>query len=192
MASSTLIQYLSATGVSGLGVSTPYGATPSDRKQTETFLFTNPNAVGGASITLTSGQVMALDVSKMATDSSGGLTALTVVKADYNSAPVQKIVVGCIEIGSASASAGTLVVAPQETVAVTVVIRGPVKNVPVVGAVAVGDPLILDPAGAEASAAVQLAYNAAAATAVSEAFGFALTATGGAGFASVYVLGKGI
>lgn len=191
MATSTLIQYLSSSGVTGLGASTSFGTTPSDRKQVETFLFTNPNAVGGASITLTSGQVMALDVSKMATDSSGGLTALYVVKADYNSPTVQKIVVGCIEIGSASASAGTLVVAPQETVAVNVVVRGPVKNVPVVGAVAVGDPVILDPAGAEASVAPQFAVNAAVGNLVSEAIGFALTVPA-AGFISVYVLGKGI
>ena len=191
MATSTLIQYLSSSGVTGLGASTSFGVTPSDRKQTETFLFTNPNAVGGASITLTSGQVMALDVSQMATDSSGGLTALKVVKADYNSAPVQKIVVGCLEIGSASASAGTIVVAPQETVAVTVVVRGPVKNVPIVGACAVGDPLILDPAGAEASVAAQFAVNAAVGNLVSEAVGFALTVPA-AGFVTVYVLGKGI
>jgi hypothetical protein len=191
MATSTLIQYLSSSGVTGLGASTSFGTTPSDRKQVETFLFTNPNAVGGASITLTSGAVMALDVSKMATDSSGGLTALYVVPADYNSATVQKLVVGCIEIGSASASAGTLVVAPQETVSVNVVVRGPVKNVPVVGAAAVGDPLILDPAGATSSCAAQLPYNSASAALVSEAFAFALTVPA-AGFLTAYVLGKGI
>ena len=186
MASSTLIQYLSATGVSGLGVSTPFGATPSDRKQTETFLFTNPNAVGGASITLTSGLVMAADISQMTSDSSGGLTALKVVLADFNSAPVQKIVVGVLEIGSATASAGTLVVAPQETVAVTVVVRGPVKNVPVIGATAAGSPLCLDEAGAAGSAEV---YTAAK---VGHVFAYALSSTAGAGFVTAYVLGCGI
>lgn len=186
MASSTLIQYLSATGVSGLGVSTPFGATPSDRKQTESFLFTNPNAVGGASITLTSGLVMAADISQMATDSSGGLTALKVVLADYNSAPVQKVVVGVLEIGSATASAGTLVVAPQETVVVTCVVRGPVKNVPVIGATAVGSPLCLDEAGAAGSAEV---YTAAK---VGHVIAYALTSTAGAGFVTAYVLGSGI
>lgn len=179
MATATTIQYLESTdAVTGASL----GLTPSDRLQVETFLFTNTNAVGGASITLTAKQLAALDVSKM-TDTSGGTTALFVTTADFNSAPVQKIVVGCF--------AETITVVPQQTVKVKVVVRGPVIGVPAVGAIAQGQPVILDPAGAAGSCAVQQDYNAAVAAPVQEAFGFALTAAA-AGVVSVYVLGKGI
>ncbi len=182
MATSNLVQYLETSFADG----TTIGVTPSDRKQVETFLFRNPNAAGGANITLAAGQVVAVDVAQMATDASGGLTAIRVVLADYNSAPVQKIVVGVVE--------KAVTVAPQQTSPVRVVVRGPAASVAVTGAVAIGDPLILDPAGAEGTGAVQLAYNAASATPVSEAFAFALsTAAGpGAGTVTAYILGKGI
>lgn len=176
MATTNIIQYLSHTGKSvTTGASVELGVTPLDRKQEETFLTESA---------ITKGQVVALDVTKMATDATGGFTALTVIAADYNSATVQKIVVG-VAAESVTGTAGS----PQP---VRIVVRGPAVSVPVVSAVAVGDPLILDQAGATGSAMSQLAYNAASANLVSEAFAFALTATGGAGTCTAYVLGKGI
>ena len=169
MATSTLVQYLNSTDAVTGG---QLGTTPSDRKQVETFI---------ASAAITAGQVVALDVTKMATDATGGLTSLSVLPADFNSATVQKVVVGVA--AEAQATVGGLV---------KVVIRGPALSVPVVAATAVGDPLILDPAGAAGSAAVQQNYNAAVASAVQEAFAFALTSTAGAGTVTAYVLGKGI
>jgi len=182
MATSNLIQYLETADAAG----TTLGVSPSDRKKVETFLFKNPNAVGGASITLSAGQVVAADVAQMATDATGGLTAIRVVLADFNSAPVQKVVVGVVE--------KAVTVAPQQTSPVSVVVRGPALSVAVTGAVAVGDPLILDPSGAAGTGAVQLPYNSAAGTSVSEAFAFALsTAAGpGAGTVTAYILNKGI
>lgn len=174
MATSNLVQYLEASGVSVSGASVAFGTTPSDRKQEETFL---------CETAITAGQVVAVDVSKMATDATGGTTALTVIAADYNSATVQKIVVGV----AAQSVTGTAT-SPQP---VRVIVRGPALSVPAVGAIAQGDPVILDPAGAAGSCAAQGAYNSASANLVSEAFGFALTAAA-AGVVNVYVLGKGI
>ena len=174
MATSNLVQYLEGTGVTVSGASVALGTTPSDRKQEETFLCES---------TITAGQVVAVDVAKMATDATGGLTALTVIAADYNSATVQKIVVGV----AAQTVTGTAT-SPQP---VRVIVRGPALSVPAVGAIAQGDPVILDPAGAVGSCAAQGAYNSASANLVSEAFGFALTAAA-AGVVNVYVLGKGI
>lgn len=174
MATSNLVQYLEASGVSVSGASVAFGTTPSDRKQEETFL---------CETAITAGQVVAVDVSKMATDATGGTTALTVIAADYNSATVQKIVVGV----AAQSVTGT-VTSPQP---VRVITRGPALSVPAVGAIAQGDPVILDPAGAAGSCAAQGAYNSASANLVSEAFGFALTAAA-AGVVNVYVLAKGI
>ena len=167
MATSSLIQYLNTTdAVTGAQL----GTTPSDRLKVEAFL---------ASASITAGQVVALDVTKMATDSTGGLTSVTVIPADYNSATVQKVVVG---VAKTSATSGQVC---------QVIVRGPALSVPAVGAIAVGDPVVLDPAGAAGSCAAQLAYNAASANLVGEAFGFALTAAA-AGVVSVYVLNKGI
>lgn len=174
MATSNLVQYLEGTGVSVSGASVNLGTTPSDRKQEETFL---------CETAITAGQVLAVDVTKMATDTSGGLTSLFVLPADYNSATVQKIVVGV----AAQTVTGTAT-SPQP---VKVIIRGPALSVPAVGAIAQGDPVILDPAGAAGSCAAQLPYNSASANLVSEAFGFAMSAAA-AGVVSVYVLGKGI
>lgn len=174
MATSTLVQYLEASGVSASGASVAFGTTPSDRKQEETFL---------CETAITAGQVVAVDVTKMATDTTGGSTALFVLPADYNSATVQKIVVGV-----AAASVTGTTASPQP---VRVIVRGPALSVPAVGAIAQGDPVILDPAGAAGSCAAQGAYNSASANLVSEAFGFAMTAAA-AGVVNVYVLGKGI
>lgn len=175
MATTNILQYLENTGNSIAGGTVQLGTTPLDRLQTETFL---------TETAITKGQVVAVDVTKMATDTTGGYSALTVIAADYNSATVQKIVVGV-----AQQSVTGTATSPQP---VTVIVRGPAPSVPVVSAVAVGDPLILDQAGAAGSAMSQIAYNAASALLVSEAFGFAMTATAGAGTCTVYVLGKGI
>lgn len=169
MATSSLIQYLNTTdAVTGAQL----GVTPSDRLKVETFV---------CSAAISVGQVVALDVTKMATDSTGGLTSVTVLPADYNSATVQKVVVGVAK--TATTAAGQLV---------QVIVRGPALSVPVVSAVAVGDPLILDQAGAAGSAMSQIAYNAASALLVSDAFAYALTSTAGAGTVTAYVLNKGI
>jgi len=175
MATTNILQYLVHKGTSISGASVELGTSPLDRLQTETFLTESA---------IVKGQVIALDVTKMATDATGGFTALTVIAADYNSATVQKIVVG-VAAESVTGTAGS----PQP---VKVIVRGPALSVPVVSAVAVGDPLILDQAGATGSAMSQLAYNAASALLVSEPFAFAMTATGGAGTVTAYVLGKGI
>ena len=175
MASQTLLQYLKHAGTSISGASTELGVSPMDRLQFETFMTESA---------ITKGQVVALDVTKMATDATGGYTALTAITADYNSATVQKVVVGV----AAESVTGTAT-SPQP---IRVITRGPALSVPVVSAVAIGDPLILDQAGAAGSAMSQIAYNAASANLVSEAFAFALTATAGAGTCTVYVLGKGI
>lgn len=176
MATTNIVQYLNHTGKSvTTGGSVELGTSPLDRLQVETFL---------TETAIVKGHVVAVDVSKIATDATGGYTALTVIEADYNSATVQKIVVGV----AAESVTGTAT-SPQP---VKVIVRGPAASVPVVSAVAVGDPLILDQAGATGSAMSQLAYNAASANLVSEAFAFALTSTAGAGTVTAYVLGKGI
>lgn len=174
MATSTLVQYLEGSGFTAAGATVQNGVTPSDRKQEETFLTESA---------ITAGQVVAVDIGKMATDTSGGLTALTVITADYNAATVQKVVVGV----AAQSVTGTAT-SPQP---IRVIVRGPALSVPAVGAIAAGDPVVLDPAGAAGSCAAQLAYNSASANLVSEAFGFALTAAA-ANLVNVYVLGKGI
>jgi hypothetical protein len=177
MATTTILQYLQNTGKSVTsGASVFLGTTPLDRLQTETFL---------TETAIVKGQVVALDVTKMATDATGGSTALTVIAADFNSATVQKLVVGV-----AQASVTGTATNPQP---VTVIVRGPALAVPAVGAIAIGSPVILDPAGAtgSCSAQVTVAEGGAATYQISEAFGFAMTAAA-ANLVNVYVLGKGI
>jgi len=176
MATTNILQYLETTGKSvTTGADVQLGTAPLNRLQVETFL---------TETAIVRGQVVAVDVSKIATDASGGFSAVTVIAADYNSATVQKIVVGV-----AQQSVTGTATSPQP---VNVVVRGPALVVPVVSAVAVGDPLILDQAGATGSAMSQIAYNAASALLVSEPFAFAMTSTAGAGTVTAYVLGKGI
>lgn len=176
MATTTILQYLQNKATSAGGASVFLGTTPLDRLQTETFL---------TETAIVKGQVVALDVTKMATDATGGSTALTVIAADFNSATVQKLVVGV-----AQASVTGTATNPQP---VTVIVRGPALNVPAVGAIAIGSPVILDPAGAAGSCAAQVtvAEGGAATYQISEAFGFAMTAAA-ANLVNVYVLGKGI
>jgi len=171
MATSSLIQYLGTTdAVTGASL----GVTPSDRLKVETFLTQSA---------ITKGQVVALDITKMVADTTGGTTAVTVIAADYNSATVQKVVVG---VAAESVTGTASLSAP-----IRVIVRGPALSVPAVGAIAKGDPVILDTAGAAGSCAAQGAYNLASGNLVSEAFGFALT-DAAAGVVSVYVLNKGI
>jgi sporulation protein YlmC with PRC-barrel domain len=172
MATSTLVQYLETSGVSVSGAVTQVGLSASNRQQFETFL---------CETAITKGNLVAIDVTaaKLVTDPSGGLSAATVITADFNAAgTVQKIVVGI----AAETVTGTAT-SPQP---VKVIVRGPAPLVPVVAATAVGDPLILDSAGAAGSAQV------AAAATTTHVFAYAMTSTAGAGTVTAYVLGCGI
>jgi len=164
--SNSSLQYLKNTGTTGTGTSVQLGAGVSDRTLVLTLL---------TETAITAGQVVAFDVGKMGTDASGGFTALTVIAADFNSAPVQKCVAG-IALESVTGTAGS----PK---AIRIVARGPAKAVPVVAATAVGDPLCLDEAGAAGSAQVYVAAS------VGRVFGVALSATGGAGAVTAFIYG---
>ena len=114
----------------------------------------------------------------MATDASGGSTALFVTTADFNAAgTVQKIVVGV-----AKASITGTATSPKE---IAVVTKGVAVLVPMVaGAVAIGDPLCLDLAGGAGTA--QIAIQAAT---EGHVFGYALTAKGApAGTVTAYLV----
>ena len=76
MATSTLIQYLETSAVTGLGVSVGVGAASMNRRQTETFI---------ARETLIVGDFVAFD---LAATADGDVT-IGVFKADGNSAPVR-------------------------------------------------------------------------------------------------------
>mgnify|MGYP003337560870 CR=1 FL=1 len=73
MASSTLIQNLNTTQVSGLGVSSAVALTSMDRRQVETF------KAGSA---ISSGDWVALDLGTAASPNSAETAAITVCKAD--------------------------------------------------------------------------------------------------------------
>jgi hypothetical protein len=171
MATTNIVQYLNHTGKSvTTGGSVELGVSPLDRIQYETFL---------TETAVVKGQLVAVDVTKMSTDSTGGYTAVTVIAADYNSATVQKIVVGV----AAESVTGTAT-SPQP---VKVIVRGPAASVPLVTVgCGVGDPLVLDTAGATGSCMV----NTAATTL--HVFGYALETVAAAGNIRVYVLGTGI
>jgi len=170
MATSNLIQYLETSGVSVSGATVQNGLAPSNRQQFETFLTESA---------ITKGQLVAVDVTKMSTDATGGLTAATVITADFNSATVQKIAVGV----AAESVTGTAT-SPQF---VKVVVRGPASSVPLVTVgCAVGDPLVLDTAGGAGSCMVNTAAN------IGHVFGYALETVAAAGNIRVYVLGTGI
>jgi len=176
MATTNILNYLENTGNSISGGTVQLGTTPLDRLQTETFL---------TETAITKGQLVAVDVTKMATDATGGYTALTVIAADFNSATVQKVVVGV-----AQQSVTGTATSPQP---VTVVVRGPASYTAKVDAggagvgVAVGDPLILDLAGGTGLAQVNTAANTL------HVVGYGLSAVAAAGGTGVmYVLGCGI
>jgi len=172
MATSTLLQYLETSAVSVSGAVTQVGLSPSNRQQFETFL---------CETAITKGNLVAVDVTaaKLVTDPTGGLSAATVITADFNAAgTVQKIVVGI--------AAETVTGTATAPAFVKVIVRGPASTVPVVAATAVGDPLILDSAGAAGSAQV------AGAATTTHVFAYAMTSTAGAGTLTAYVLGTGI
>jgi hypothetical protein len=170
MATQTLLQYLDTAGVSVSGAATQFGLSPSNRQQFETF---------NTETAITKGQLVAVDVAKMATDASGGLTAATVITADFNAATVQKIVVGV----AAESVTGTAT-SPQP---VKVIVRGPASAVPLatVGC-AVGDPLVLDTAGAAGSIMLNTAAN------IGHVVGYALETVAAAGPIRIYVLCNGV
>jgi hypothetical protein len=168
MATTNILNYLETTGKSvTTGADTQLGLSPLNRLQVETFL---------CETAIVKGQLVAVDVVKMATDTTGGLTAVTVIAADFNSATVQKIVVGV----AAESVTGTAT-SPQ---LVKVVIRGPASAVPLVTVgCAVGDPLVLDTAGGTGGCMVNTAAN------IGHVIGYALETVAAAGPIRVFVLG---
>ena len=174
MATTTILQYLQNTGKSvTTGASVFLGTTPLDRLQTETFL---------TETAVVKGQVVSVDFAKMATDTTGGYSALTVI------AGVGNVVTKTCAVGVAAESVTGTAANPQP---VKVIIRGPALAVPAVGAIAQGAPVILDTAGGVGSVKVQDNYDAAVTAPVKEALGIAMTAAA-ANLVNVYVFGKGI
>jgi hypothetical protein len=167
MATSTLVQYLENTGFSASGATVFLGRLPSARGQEETYM---------CETAIIAGSLVAVDASKMTADPTGGSTALFVTTADFNAAgTVQKVVVGV-----AKASITGTATSPKE---IAVVVKGVAVLVPVIAATAVGSPLCLDVLGAAGSA--QIAIQAAS---EGHIFGYALTATAGAGFVTAYLI----
>jgi len=174
MATSTLIQYLETTGKSvTTGADVQLGVTPSNRLQVETFL---------CETAIVKGQLVAVDVAKMGTDATGGLTAATVITADFlGPVPLQKIVIGV----AAESVTGTAT-SPQP---VKVIVRGPASAVPLTTAgCLIGDALVLDITGGVAGACM---INTAAIF-QAHIFGYALETVAAAGPIRVYVLGCGV
>jgi len=174
MATSTLIQYLETTTNLAAGGTTQVGVSPGNRRQVETFL---------TETAITVGQLVALDGAKLATDASGGLTMATVITADFNSAPVRKMVVGvAIEAVTGTATS------PQF---IKVCVRGVVTGVVTTGVTAVGQTLILDAAGGAGACqgqATQVDEGGAAIVPLGPAIGYALTVAA-AGVCTAYVRG---
>jgi len=161
MATTTILQYLEGAGVSASGAVVQNGNSPLNRQQVETFL---------TETAITKGQLVSLDAAKLSTDSSGGLTSLTVITADFNSSPVRKIVVG-VALESVTGTATS----PQP---IKVCIRGVVTGVATTGATAVGQTLILDSGGAAGSCQGQPTQVDEAGSAIvplGPAIGYALT-----------------
>jgi hypothetical protein len=171
MATSNILNYLETTGKSvTTGGDVQLGTSPLNRLQVETFL---------TETAITAGQLVAVDAAKLSTDASGGLTAVTVITADFNSAPVRKIVVGV----AAESVTGTAT-SPQP---IKVIVRGPAAAVPLatVGC-AVGDPVVLDTAGGTGACMVNTAAN------IGHVVGYALETIAAAGPLKIYVLSNGI
>jgi hypothetical protein len=174
MATSTLVQYLDTAGVSASGAVVQNGMGPSNRRQVETFL---------TETAITVGQLVSIDAAKLATDASGGLTAATVITADFNSAPVRKVVVG-VALESKTGTATS----PQP---IRICVRGVVTGVVTTGATAVGDTLILDSAGGAGACQAQPASvneGGAAVVPLGPAIGYALTVAA-AGTCTAYIKG---
>lgn len=176
MATTNILQYLQNTGKSvTTGASVFLGTTPLDRLQTETFL---------TETAIVKGQVVSVDFAKMATDSTGGYSALTVITG------VGNVVTKTCAVGVAAESVTGTATNPQP---VKVIVRGPALAVPSTGAIAQGAPVILDPAGAAGTVKIQVtvAEGGAATYQLTEAIGVAMTAAA-ANLVNVYVFGKGI
>jgi hypothetical protein len=174
MATTTILQYLDGAGVSASGAVVQNGNSPLNRQQVETFL---------TETAITKGQLVSLDAAKLSTDSSGGLTSLTVITADFNSAPVRKIVVG-VALESVTGTATS----PQP---VKVCIRGVVTGVVTTGVTAVGSTLILDSAGGAGACQAQPAQvdeGGAAIVPLGPPIGYALTVAA-AGACTAYIRG---
>lgn len=174
MATTTILQYLETSAVSASGAAVQLGNSPLNRQQSETFL---------CETAITKGQLVALDGAKLATDSSGGMTSATVITADFNSAPVRKMVVGV----AAESVTGTAT-NPQP---VKVIVRGVVTGVVTTGATAVGQTIILDSAGGAGACQgqpTQVDEGGAAIVPLGPALGYALTVAA-AGACTVYIRG---
>lgn len=174
MATTTILQYLESAGVSASGAVVQNGVSPLNRRQVETFL---------TETAITAGQLVAIDAAKLATDASGGLTSLTVITADFNSAPVRKVVVG-VALQSVTGTATS----PQP---IQVCVRGVVTGVVTTGVTAVGDTLILDSAGGAGACQAQPASvneGGAATVPLGPAIGYALTVAA-AGTCTAFVKG---
>jgi len=165
MATSTLVQYLDTSAVSASGAVVQVGNSPSNRRQVETFL---------TETAITVGQLVAIDAAKLATDASGGLTAATVITADFNSVPVRKVVVG-VALESKTGTATS----PQP---IRICVRGVVTGVVTTGATAVGDALVLDTTGVAGACAIAVAAD------VHPPIGYALTVAA-AGTCTAYIRG---
>ena len=112
----------------------------------------------------------------MATDTTGGSTALTVITAVGN-----VVTKKCI-VGVAAESVTGTATSPQP---VRVIVRGPALSVPATGAIAQGDYVVVDTAGAAGAVKTQAAAD------VVGSVGVAMTAAA-AGVVNVYVFGLGI
>jgi len=174
MATTTILQYLQNTGKSVTsGASVFLGTTPLDRLQTETFLTESA---------IVKGQVVSADLAKMATDATGGSSALTVITGVGNVA-TKKCVVG-VAAESVTGTAAN----PQP---VKVIVRGVVTGVATTGVTAVGQTIILDSAGGTGACQgqpTQVDEAGAAIVPLGPALGYALTVAA-AGSCTVYIRG---
>lgn len=167
MATSNIVQYLQGTAKNAAGTTVYNGVTPSDRKQEETFLTESA---------ITAGQLVSLDLSKITTDTTGGLVALTVITAVGNVATKK-----CI-VGVAAQSVTGTATSPQP---IRVIVRGPALSVPATGAIAQGDYVVVDTAGGAGAVKTQAAAD------VVGSVGVAMSAAA-AGVVSLYLFGLGI
>jgi hypothetical protein len=173
MATTNILQYLESTGNAIAGGTVQLGTAPLNRLQVETFL---------TETAITKGQVVSVDFAKMATDTSGGYSAVTVITG------VGNVVTKTCAVGVAQESVTGTATSPQP---VRVIVRGPALAVPSTGAIAQGAPVILDTAGAAGTVKIQDNYDAAVTAPVKEALGIAMTAAAG-NLVNIYVFGKGI
>jgi len=174
MATTSILNYLESTGKSvTTGADVQLGSSPLNRLQVETFL---------CETAIVKGQAVSADFAKMVTDTSGGLSAVTVI------AGVGNVVTKTCVVGIAAETVTGTATSPQP---VKVITRGPALAVPSVGAIAQGAPVILDTAGGVGSVIIQANYDAAVTAPVKEAIGIAMTAAA-ANLVNIYVFGKGI